>query len=220
MITLSDSTPTVGDTITATTDDADSYIWYLDNLEISTDAAPEIDTTLLSLGAHVLTLFSVLDDVPSVYSVIFTVVVEQDADDLLLRQIRIGLANALNNPLVTDICSVYYRRAPDGANLPYLIFDNFSSFDVKAFQNTTVCEDFIWVLQAFTDKDSHPTKGKVELAEEMLKVGLQAIGNNLTLASGETWYVDKTRSIRFPNQLLKDSPVHQEGYQLRIVASK
>lgn len=215
---LSDLTPVSGETIeTDNQSDADSYEWFLDNESISTDENTEIDTTLLEFGAHVLTLVGVTGDVPSFYSVPFTVYVGLTTEDSLKRQIRIAISEKLNVPQVTDYCSVHYRRGK--GNLPYLVFDDFSGVDNYTFGGPDH-EDFIWMVQVFTDDQSHETLGEVELAEKILSNAVSAIGDSLDLGSGETWWVRKAATVRSPNQQLSDRVIHQEGFQLRVVASK
>ncbi len=135
-----------------------------------------------------------------------------------VRQALFGKLNVAAVVGAGKATGVYHRKAPETANLPYVIFHRQAPRPVtRAFQQNVIAEDDWWLIKALTDEDSSASKEPEELAEDILEACEAAIGTSLTLTGSETWTVERISDMPEYTEPLNDRDIYHYGFFLRVV---
>jgi hypothetical protein len=114
--------------------------------------------------------------------------------------------------------AVYNAKAPEGATLPFLIFQEQAASPVEYnFGQGIADETSFWAVQGFADKNSSATKSPQEVAETIAQNALTALGTTMTLTGGGTvTWLGRVNDITPLESQQGDRYVYQRGFLLRV----
>lgn len=138
----------------------------------------------------------------------------------LSEKVRTALYAKMNVNGVTSLATggVHHLIAPDGAAKPYVVFNRQAAADVtRAFSQTLIAENDLWLVKAICDEDCSTTKEPQELAGDILEAVETAIGNSLTLSGGsEVWSIERVADIPEYLEVKGDRMIYYCGFLLRV----
>lgn len=139
------------------------------------------------------------------------------------EEVRTGMYTALNVASVVGTgkaTAVYYKRAPETASTPYLIYDRVAPGPVSftVFGPTNILESDLWQVKAVTEQANSTTKGPVELAQDILSLAEAAL-DSLALATKVLDFNKRVSDIPGMIELVNDRYIHSEGFNYSVKAS-
>lgn len=139
---------------------------------------------------------------------------------VLSEKVRVALFGEMNVSNVTTLATggVWHMMAPPGTPRPYVVFNRQSSAPVvRAFNNTNIVENDLWLIKVISDEDSSTTKEPQALNAEILNAIETAIGNELTLTGGgEVWNVERQNDMPEFTEIANDRLLYHSGFMLRV----
>lgn len=134
------------------------------------------------------------------------------------EKVRVALYAKLNVSGVTSLATggVHYKIAPEGAELPYIVFNRYPAQVHYTLGNTLAGERDEWLIKALTDEDSSTTKEPPELAEDILTAAETAIGTTLTLSGNTVHRVRRVREMPDFLEPLGDRHIWHHGFFLDV----
>lgn len=140
----------------------------------------------------------------------------------LSEKVRVALFSKLNVNGVTSLATggVHHLLAPEPSAKPYVVFQRQGASPTnRAFQQTLIAEDDLWLVKAISDEDSSSTKEPQQLNADILNACESALGTSLNLAGGsETWLLERLNDIPEYFEVVNDRAVFISGFLLRVVA--
>ena len=138
----------------------------------------------------------------------------------LSEKVRTALYTKLNVSGVTNLATggIHHQIAPAGTPKPYIVFQRQASAPtVRAFAQTLIAENDLWLVRAVSDEDCSTTKEPQELNEDILEAAETAIGTSLTLTGGsEVWLVERDSDIPEYVEQAADRLIYHNGFLLRV----
>lgn len=140
----------------------------------------------------------------------------------LSEKVRVALYGKMNVSGVTTLATggVHHIIAPENINKPYVVFNRQSAGDVvRAFCQTLIAENDLWLIKAISDEDASTTKEPQQLNADILNAVETAIGTSLTLSGGsEVWSVERVSDIPEYIDYRGDRAIYYSGFLLRVWA--
>lgn len=138
----------------------------------------------------------------------------------LSEKVRTALFSAMNVSGVTSLATggVHHLMAPEKTSFPYVVFNRQSAGDVvRAFCQSPIAENDLWLIKAIADEDSSTTKEPQQLNQDILDAVETAIGTTLSLSGGsETWLVERVSDIPEYIEYRSDRAIYYNGFLLRV----
>lgn len=138
----------------------------------------------------------------------------------LSEKVRVALYGKMNVTNVTTLATggIHHLIAPENATRPLIVFNRQSANDtVRAFCQSLIAENDIWLIKAVSDEDSSTTKEPQQLNADILAAVETAIGNSLTLTGGsEVWSIERVSDIPEYIDYQSDRAVYYSGFLLRV----
>lgn len=139
---------------------------------------------------------------------------------VLSEKVRVALFAEMNVSAVKTLATggVWHLTAPPGTPRPYVVFNRQASAPVvRAFNNTDIVENDLWLIKAISDEDSSQTMEPQALNAEILNAIETAIGNELTLTGGgEVWNVERQNDMPEFTETANDRLLYHSGFMLRV----
>lgn len=119
------------------------------------------------------------------------------------------------------LTGIYESKAPEGAALPYGIFQRQAPGNPTYSMGTNGAatkqlETDIWLFKVLADEDSSTTKEPQEFAEDMAGTWKATLGTTLTLSGATVRWMEWWADMPPLEQQESDQYIYQRGFQLRI----
>ena len=113
---------------------------------------------------------------------------------------------------------VYNAKAPDDAEMPYLIFQQQAASPVEYSMGVTnALETSFWIVKGVADKHSSTTKSAQEVAETISQDAETALGTSMTLTGGGTvTWLARVNDMPPIESQMGDRYIYQRGFLLRV----
>lgn len=139
---------------------------------------------------------------------------------VLSEKVRVALFAKMNVSAVKTLATggVWHLTAPPGTPRPFVIFNRMASAPVvRAFNNTHIVENDIYLIKAVSDEDSSQTLEPQALNAEILNAVESVLGNELTLTGGGVVYnIERENDIPEFTELSNDRLFYHSGFMLRV----
>jgi hypothetical protein len=136
------------------------------------------------------------------------------------EKVRVALFEKMNVSGVTSLAKggVWHLTAPAGTARPFVVFNRMASAPVvRAFDNTSIAENDVYLIKAVSDEDSSQTMEPQALNAEILNAVEQALGHDLTLSGGSVVYnIERENDIPEFTELSNDRLFYHSGFMLRV----
>lgn len=117
-----------------------------------------------------------------------------------------------------EAAAVYYGKAPNDAEYPFIEFSRIPGVVDYTFQNNRIGERDRWWIKSFTDHEGAGTESPVKKNEDILAAAETAIGNTLTLSGATAHRVTRVADIPELVELVNGRAVYMDGFQLEVYA--
>lgn len=139
---------------------------------------------------------------------------------VLSEKVRVALFAKINVSAVKNLATggVWHMMAPPSTARPYVVFNRQASAPVvRAFNNTDIVENDLWLIKVISDEDSSTTKEPQGLNAEILNAIESVIGHELTLAGGgEVWNIERQNDMPEFTEIANDRLLYHSGFMLRV----
>jgi hypothetical protein len=141
---------------------------------------------------------------------------------VISEKVRVALYSKLNVSGVTSLATggVHYQHAPNGSVTPYVVFSRVAPGTVKRpVLGGLILEDDLWQVKAVVREGDSTTLEPVQLAQDILEAAETAINETLTLTGHTVEFCKRVSDIPGLKEMVNDSWVYYEGFNLRIQTS-
>lgn len=142
---------------------------------------------------------------------------------VISEKVRVALYTKLNVSGVTSLATggVHYQHAPANASTPYVVFNRVAPGPVSftVFGPLQILENDLWQIKAIVREADSITLEPVQLAQDILEACEAAIADTLTITGNTVEFVKRVSDIPGFRELVNDSWVYHEGYNLRVQTS-
>lgn len=123
------------------------------------------------------------------------------------------LNTLLGTPATGYSKSIYHQQAPDGAQLPFVIFQRQSGLPTETFGDPSAIENEIWLVKAVDRNASTDTA-------EAISARIAVLLNDTTLSiSGATLlYLRRQSDVEYP-EVIDGAQYHHAGSLYRLVTT-
>lgn len=113
--------------------------------------------------------------------------------------------------------AAYHKRAPEGATLPYIVFQRVAPGIIRRNTfGTQIIEDDLWQISAFADEDSDNDREPEQICWDILNAAETSLNTGWTITGGTVKYAAKQSDIPSLSELANGRWIHQEGFNYRV----
>ena len=138
---------------------------------------------------------------------------------VISEKVRVALFNKLNVSGVTTLATggVHHLHAPNTAVTPYVVFQRVApGLVTRVVFGSQILENDLWQIKAIVREGDSTTLEPVQLAQQILAACETAINDELSITGNAVKFVKRVSDIPGFRELVNDSWVYHEGYNLRV----